>query len=187
MGGGGGNFLGKNKKFNNCIEQLYKENYMYFYKKAYSILKNDADSKDAVNDAFVKSYRYIDKFSKKKCPEIRNYFVNIVKSVSINMKKRQNKIIFSEYSDELIDSVAFSEGVDTILERQIEYESLNSLLSDLSEIEKNIIEFKIIDGLTFREISEKYGISEEAVKKRYQRILKKLREKKKGGFSNDLH
>lgn len=63
------------KKFNDCIEQLYKKSYMRFYRKAYSILQNDEDSKDAVNDAFVKSYRYIDKFSEKECPEIGSRIV----------------------------------------------------------------------------------------------------------------
>ncbi len=169
-----------NKKFTHCLERLYKEDYMRFYKKAYSILQNDADAKDVVNDAFVKSYRYIDKISQKRCPEIKAYFVSIVKSVSINLKNRQRKVILSEHSDNLIDSVACSQGADVLLEQMMKHEDLNSLLSDLSQLEKEILEIKLIDGLTFKEISKKVGMSEEAVKKRYQRIIKKLRAKKGG-------
>ncbi len=173
-----------NKNYNNLIEKLYKEEYMRFYKVAYRILKNEADAKDAVNDSFVKSHKYIDKFFKMKCPEITAYFVYIVKSVSINIKKSQAKIFLSETSDNLIDRVSFTEGSDVILERMIENQRLNTLLDTLSTLEKNILEFKIIDRLTFKEISKNVGISEEAAKKRYQRILKKLQEKEKMRGSN---
>ncbi len=166
------------KKFNECIEQLYKKSYKRFYRKAYLILQNEADSKEVVNDAFVKSYRYIDKFSKKTCPEIGSYIVNIVKSISINIKNRQKKIIFSEYSEKLMNNVTFLDEFDDILEKMIKHESFSSLLDGLSVDEQEIIELKVIDGLTLKEVGEIMGISEEASKKRYQRIKKKIREKK---------
>ncbi len=163
------------KNYNDLIEKLYKEKYMYFYKIAYSILKNDTDAKDAVNESFLKSYKYMNTISKKKCPEIIPYFVYIVKSVSINMKKSQKKIILSDVSDDLIDSLHFEESPDVILERMIENQHLNTLLDTLSILERNILEFKVIDKLTFKEIAKRVDISEEAAKKRYQRLLKKLK------------
>ena len=172
----------------NCdelIEKLYNDDYLYFYKIAYSILKNDMDAKDAVHDSFLKAYKYADKISKMDCPQIKAYFVNIVKSVSINMKKRRDKTILSEFSEELIDGVESSEGADIVLERIFEKENLYTLLSELAVIEQNILEFKIIDEWTFKEISKIIGISEEAAKKRYQRILKKLQNRGKGGVGND--
>ncbi len=173
------------KDYNDMIEELYKEQYMYFYKIAYSILKNDTDAKDAVNESFVKSYKYVDTISKRQCPEIIPYFVNIVKSVSINMKKSQGKIILSDTSDDLIDSIYFTEGSDVILEKMIENQHLGTLLDTLSKLERNILEFKVIDKLTFKEIAKRIDISEEAAKKRYQRLLKKLRESEGRRCSND--
>lgn len=90
------------------------------------------------------------------------------------MKKRQSKIICSEFYESLIDSADFSEGSDAILERMFENKNLYALLEKLSVKEQAIIEFKIIDELAFKEISEIVSISEEAARKRYQRALKKL-------------
>ncbi len=189
MGGGGdkvknknnnkiNDLLGKidNKKHNDIIEKLYKDNLVYFYRIAYAILRNKADAEDAVNDSFLKFYKYIHKFSDKKCPEIVPYFVSIVKTVSINMKKRQKKVLFSDFSEELINRVSYSEGADMILEKVMLEENVNSLLSALSDLERDILEFRVIDGLTFKEIAKRVGLSEEASKKRYQRMLKKIKE-----------
>lgn len=166
------------QNYNVLIEKLYKEQYMYFYRVAYSILQNTTDAEDAVNEAFSKSYKYINTISRKKCLEIIPYFVNIVKSVSINMKKRQNKLFFSDTFNELLDNINFTEGSDAILERIQEHEDLNTLLNDLSTFERNILEFRVIDRLTFKEIAKRIDLSEEAAKKRYQRLLKKLKETK---------
>lgn len=101
------------------------------------------------------------------------------------MKKRRDKYIFSEFSGELIDKVSFSEGADVVLEKVLRNESLYSLLSELSVTEQNILEYKIIDKMAFKEISKIIGISEEATRKRYQRILKKLQEQGKRERSNE--
>lgn len=167
----------ENFSYNEIVERLYKENYLYFYKIANSILKNDVDAKDAVNESFVKIYKYMEKISEMKCPEIIAYVVSIVKSISINIKKRQSKVALSEFSEEIIDHEVSSKGADVILQQMAESENLNTLLSELPIIEQNILELKIIDKLTFKEISCAVGLSEEAAKKRYQRTLKKLKER----------
>lgn len=170
---------GEDEQYNKLLESIYKDNYPYFYKIAYSILRNDADAKDAINESFLKSYKYMDTISKIECPKIRAYFVCIIKSISINIKKRRNKYILSEFSDKLIDKLSFSEGADIAFEKAIRNESLYSLLGELSVIEQNILEYKIIDRMKFKEIAKIIGISEEAARKRYQRILKKLNERGK--------
>ncbi len=166
-----------NKKHNELVEKLYKENYMYFYKVAYSILKNNSDAEDAVNDAFIKTYRYIEKFSEKNCPKPIPLIVSIVKSVSFNIKKRQGKLLFSEYSDEIIDSVAFSGSEDYIIDEIISKENLEILLSVLTEEEKEMLELKVINGLTFKELASKIGLSHDVTRKKYQRMIKKLRDR----------
>ena len=159
---------------NKLIEKLYRDDYCYFYKIAYSILENETDTEDAVNKSFLKFYTYIDRMSKAEYPKIKAYLANVVRSVSIDLKKKQNKIVFSEFPETLIDIVTFSEGVDVILERMFENRSLYALLKQLSVKERTMIKFKIIDELTFKEISKIMSISEEATRKKYRRTLKKL-------------
>lgn len=168
-----------NKKYNELIDKIYKEDYTFFYKIAYKILANNADAEDAVSVAFLKLYKYKDKISKMKCPEIRRYCVSIVRSASIDVSRKQKKIIFSEFSEQIIDSTTYIDSMVDMLQKTEEREELHALLDILNETEYKILQFKTIDGLTFKQISKKIGISEEAVKKRYQRTLKKLRNENK--------
>ncbi len=165
-----------NKKFNDLIEKQYKENYIYFYKIAYSILNNNADAEDAITESFIKFYKHKEKISKIKCPEITPYLVSIVRNLSFDMKKAKSKILLSESSEGLIDSIASSESADTVLLKKLEKQELYQLLDILNETEYDIFELRVIDKLRFKEIGQKLNISEEAAKKRYQRLIKKLRE-----------
>ncbi len=96
------------------------------------------------------------------------------------MKKKQSKIIFSDYAETLMDKIKSSEGADVTLEKMLENEELNNILSILSKLEYKILELRVLDKLKFKEIGKAIGVSEEVAKKRYQRIIKKLR-KKQGG------
>lgn len=170
----------ENKNHSKFIEKLYKDNYELFYRTAYAILKNNADAEDAISDSVPIIYKYIERISNLKCPEIVAYCINIVKTVSYKMKKKQSKLIFIDGSEGLIDKVKFSEGADITLEKMIRNEELNALLSKLSKLEYKILELRVIDKLKFKEIGNVIGASEEAAKKRYQRIIKKLQAKQGG-------
>ncbi len=170
----------ENKDYTEFIEKLYKENYKKFYRLAYSILKNEADAEDAVTETFLIIYKYIERIYNLKCPEIVPYCINIVKTVSYKMIKKQSKIIFLDYSEDLIDKTKCSEGADVTLEKMLENEELNNLLSKLSKLEYKILELRAVYKLKFKEIGKAIGVSEEAAKKRYQRIIKKLREEQGG-------
>lgn len=169
----------KQKYNHTLIERLYRENYSYFFRIANSLLHNDSDAKDAVQTSFLKLYNYMNKISNFSCPEIVAYFVSVVKSVSINMIKEKNKVLSSPFSEDIIGEETISETIETILEQAIKKEELENILADLSIIERNILELKLIEGYPFKEISKHLGLTEEASKKRYQRTLKKLQEKRK--------
>lgn len=61
------------------------------------------------------------------------------------------------------------------MELQRQYEYLE-LISSLDEKEQEIVTLKIVGGLTHREIAKAMGMTEHAVKKRYERAIQKLRE-----------
>ncbi len=165
-----------NKEHSIFIENLYRDNYTIFYRTAYAILKNDADAKDAVNDSFLIIYKYIERIFNLECPVIVPYCINIVKTVSYKMKKKQSKVLFLDYSEALIDKTEFSEGADIMLEKIQENENLYELLTVLSRLEYEILQLRVIEQLKYKEIAQIIGVSEEAAKKRYQRIIKKLRQ-----------
>lgn len=66
-------------------------------------------------------------------------------------------------------------GEDQIPSKRIE--ALKSLISDLDEQEKKILDMRNIQEMSWREIGRELGLSHEAVRKQYNKIVKKLREK----------
>ena len=58
------------------------------------------------------------------------------------------------------------------------------LISTLGQAEQEIVTLKIVGGLTHREIAKTMGMTEHAVKKRYERSIQKLREEETGWKRN---
>ncbi len=168
------NDLSYNKNYNHYIENFYRKYYQFFYKISFSILKNSSDAEDAVSELFIKIFKYSEKISGLKESERLPYCVRIVKNISIDIQKRKNRTMFSELSENLIDSVKYEEGADFTLYRILERNDLYELLDTLSELEYEIIELRVVDKLKFKEIAIRIGISEELAKKKYQRTIKKL-------------
>lgn len=54
------------------------------------------------------------------------------------------------------------------------------MIAGLSKKEQEIVTLKIVGGLTHREIGLALGLTEQAVKKRYERAIRKLREEQMG-------
>lgn len=58
------------------------------------------------------------------------------------------------------------------------------MISSLGQREQEIVTLKIVGGLTHREIAKAMGMTEHAVKKRYERSIQKLREEETGWKRN---
>ena len=63
---------------------------------------------------------------------------------------------------------------DSVKQEDISF--IRSMLSKLSESEREIIELKALAGYEYKEIAEHLQLSEEAVRKRYSRSLSSLRD-----------
>ena len=77
---------------------LHDEYSSVMYNKAYAILKDSALAEDVVQESFIRIIKNFDKVIKKKCPQTRKYFVNIVRTISIDVyrknKKQQNPMVW---------------------------------------------------------------------------------------------
>ena len=75
---------------------------------------------------------------------------------------------------EIINSVE-TEDIVVGIEREIMTNRLIESLSELTDDERDLIEEIYYNGLTERDLAEKYGISQAAINKRKHRILEKLK------------
>ncbi len=153
------------------FEQVYNSYKHTMFYVAKSILKDDYLSEDAVHNAFISIAKNMDKISQVDSNRTKGYVLVIVRNISLNMLKKQNKTVDIEDFEEnmtddanLEDEVLSKLSVDLIVEE----------ITNLPVIYKDILYLSYVEELKTQEISRLINISNEAVKKRLQRGRKKL-------------
>lgn len=152
--------------------ELHDEYRTIMYKKAYSILKDSSLAEDVVQESFIRILKNYDKVIKKKCPQTRKYFVNIVRSISIDVyrkRKKQQTLSFDELEGTMIDQFANTEDI-------LEGKEIEGYLLQLPKPYYIILSLKYDDGYTYKEIASILDITEENVKKRLYRARNKLKD-----------
>jgi len=81
----------QNQKYRSKLESLYKEHAPWMYKVAYRILNDEHLAQDAVQEAFVNSFRNIEKIIGTDSNKTRALFVIIVRNVAIDMYRLRKK------------------------------------------------------------------------------------------------
>ena len=156
------------------INELFFKMNVKMYNISFNILRNKIDAEEALAQTFLKIIENIGKISALPCPQMEAYCVIILKNESINIIRKRKDIVHSEdvdyfYEDNEVDQ-AWHEYLETVNK-----EKLYSCIERLSKDERNFIYLRFINEMKFKDISKLLGITEEAAKKRNQRILKKLR------------
>ena len=113
--------------------------------------------------------------------------ISLKNARSIYCEKLRNKL----YSEVMFDSLDQDFGAvlcykqnftynfketKTILDLDFDNEFLSETLHSLSKLDQEILTLKFIEGLQNREIASKINLTKDAVDKRYQRIIFRIRE-----------
>ena len=155
-------------KYGNRIafEKLYNNYNKLIYSIAYSILKNKQDAEDVVQIVFEKLYL----IDKEKLPN-RNessWLYSITKNETINYLKRNKNNID-------LDSIYNIEDDNNEINKIIDQDNYNRLISKLNNKEKEIISLKIISNLSFEEIGKLLKEPTGTVKWRYYKAVNTLK------------
>ena len=157
----------------NFINKIFSKMNAKMYNISFNILRDKFDAEEAVSQTFLKIIDNIEKISALPCPQIEPYCVIILKNETMNIIRKRKKILYVEDAEYL----DHSDGDCNIEEEYLETvnkEKLLSCINKLSDDEKNLIYLRFVNEMGFKDISELLEITEEAAKKRGQRILKKL-------------
>lgn len=147
-----------NKSFNIIFEK-----YRYLvYTVAYDILKNVEESKDIVNETFLKMYEKRANFTNE--GDLKYYLLVIARNLSINRSKQLQYHL--SYSD---DMAGKSDDKDISL-------YLEKFKRVLDREEYKYLVLHIVYGFTFLEIAKANHLTTSQVSSKYQRGIKKLRD-----------
>lgn len=158
------------------MEQLYELYEQKMLMAAYSILQDYHQAEDAVQEAFIKFSRHLSKFNDITSRKSRNYILTTIKSVSIDMyrKNQVNSSYFFSTENDNLESAIYHPTINEAL--QIENEIyIKELIGRLPLTYKEIINDYYYKQLSIAEIAQSLKISEAAARKRLQRAVATLK------------
>ena len=162
------------------LEKLFKQHYRQMYRLATILLHDDAESKDVVHDIFA---RLLDGHSDLKEETAESYLLTSVRNRCLNvMRNRQiQERVERLYLLDLDMTITPTEGLRVgELCSGIEFEEeLKALYKGIVQLEPPVCRDVIVqhfrDGITFKEIACRLGVSETTVYKHLHRALSQLR------------
>ena len=167
------------------LEKIYKLYEQKMYWVAYDIVHSEEQAEDIVQEAFIKIFSNISKIEDVDSVLTKRWVLRIVKNEAINYywgnKRKWNldNIVKREQSTVQYDNV------DKKIQQIMQEEYVQELFDRLSHTEKEILQYKIIYELSTIEIADMLGITEDGVRKRYNRAKQKAKELI-GGISDEM-
>lgn len=164
------------KTYIKFIEKSYALYEQKMYQVAYLILRDAGLAEDAVQEAFLKLMKRNIYFENPKSDDCKRYIITVIKHSSIdiyNKKKREREIMYLSDKNANIKDVAEPNGMNT--EPDIE-----ELISNLPSKYYAVVNCLTIKNLSVKETSAELGITETAVRKRFERAKLLLKTIMKG-------
>ena len=154
------------KSKHDTISKLIESNLDYLVRFAFFRLGNRVEAEDLVHNAVLK---FLEKNKKDLKPEsVRLYLFRIVHNLCSDRMRTGTKELT------LNDDMEIEDKTEEILDLE-EADRINMCLESLPQHESEIIRMKVVDNLSFVEISKILYIPQSTVKSRFKSGLDKLR------------
>ena len=151
------------------LQKLFKQHYRQMYRLATILLHDDADSKDVVHDIFAK---LLDDHRDLREDTAQSYLLTSVRNRCMN-------VIRSRQIQERVEHLYLLDLDTTIMPTELLEEELKALRIGIDLLEppvcRDIILQHFRDGITFKEIACRLGVSETTIYKHLRRALSQLR------------
>ena len=151
------------------LEKLFKQHYRQMYRLATILLHDDAESKDVVHDIFAHLLRNSQDLRE---DTAESYLLTSVRNRCLN-------VIRSRQILERVEHLYLLDLDTTITPTERLEEELEALYKGIDLLEppvcRDIIMQHFRDGITFKEIALRLGVSETTVYKHLRRALSQLR------------
>ena len=170
---------GKVKYFEIIVEQFQHQLFRYCYR----MLGSVQEAEDVVQEAFLKAFCKIGSYND--TISFSAWLYKITYNHCINIIRRRKVLQFVSFLDTTIPNIV---DVGKNLEEIEINKELNNVLKKLSNEERCILILKNIEEKSFEEIALILSIKPATVRKRYERLRKKLRvsfSKTRGGIVNE--
>lgn len=148
------------------LQQVYKAYISYIYTIVYGILGNKENAEDITSEFFIKLWEKADYY--KTGNGHRGYLATMARNMAIDYLRKYKK---EELTDEF-QEIGFAGSIEDQVIGEL---ALEEALSYLKQEEKQIVDMKVLGGLTFKEISQILSKPIGTITWKYQNAMKKLR------------
>ena len=151
------------------LQKLFKQHYRQMYRLATILLHDDAESKDVVHDILA---QLLDDHRDLREETAQSYLLTSVRNRCMN-------VIRSRQIQERVEHLYLLDLDTTIMPTELLEEELKALRIGIDLLEppvcRDIILQHFRDGITFKEIACRLGVSETTIYKHLRRALSQLR------------
>lgn len=154
------------------FDLFYEETKKIVYFTIKNIIHDEELTKDLMQDTYIKFLNQLDKY---KDDNLNAYLSLMARNIAINeYNRRKKEVIDSEYLDQLSTT-------------KIEDPMIFRILDYLSEEEKEIVLYHIVENLKFKDIAKIVNKSLGTVLWIYNKAIKKLQERKDEFYGTEKH
>ena len=155
------------------VERIFHEHHIHFQCISFQIVKSEQAAEDVVSNAFAKIMDNIEKISGLPCPQMTAFCVTIVKNASIDVLRQTRQSVPLDCWDNISDADTGDIADECI--HNADVHRLTAVIDRLDPDEQHFIHLRYTLEMGYREIGGLLNISEDAAKKRGQRLVRKLR------------
>lgn len=148
------------------FEALYKQHFPMIYGIAYSVTGDDTQSKDVVQNVFIKLFQLkADKF-----PESHEmtWLYTVTKNEALQVMRKEKQVLNVAAIKEL-------PIMDKGIEEFTDMDTYHSLIESLNDQQKQVVTLKVLGGLSHREIAQILGKPIGTIQWIYNTSIKHLR------------
>ena len=161
-----------------AFDELVRRHQRGMWHLARRYTRNDADAADVVQLSFVRAFRSLDGF--RGTASVRSWLYRVTNNASLNYIRDHRREIAGGSADELEAAGPSTLTVDpTGAARIIDGEDqlkLRAAVEHLPAKQRLVLELRVFDELSFREVGDLAGCSENAAKVNFHFAVKRLRE-----------
>jgi RNA polymerase sigma-70 factor (ECF subfamily) len=159
------------------FEEIVNRYQRAFVRKAMSILHDEDDAYDVVQETFVRIYVAGKRFEEREGASFSSwaYTVLVNQCYTAYRKRRRKETVSLEAVPEFAETVPDPVSAD-LMERRYAADQAMRMLSKLPVLLRRTVEQHFIDGMPQKEIAEKEGVSHGTIRQRIHRAKQKMRE-----------
>ena len=164
-----------------AFEGLFNKYLPMMRKLAYSSIKDHHLAEDAVQEAMLRLSQNTDQIDNVDSNQSKNYFYTVTKNEALKIiLKETNRNYYEEdvllYDESGLNNIEGQLDIDAFCDKYGFSIGIAEVINNIGETDKDIIIYKYGAGYSLKEIAELMELNYDAVIKRHQRALKKVKE-----------